>query len=48
MSVTGILVQSPLPPHISAQKVFDAIDPLKDVDGFSATNITRLYTGDES
>jgi len=47
-SVTGILVQSPLPSHIHAQGVFDCIDPLKDVDGFSAHNITQLYSGDES
>jgi methylenetetrahydrofolate dehydrogenase (NADP+)/methenyltetrahydrofolate cyclohydrolase len=41
-------VQSPLPSHIHAQKVFDTIHPLKDVDGFSAANITRLYSGDET
>lgn len=44
----GILVQSPLPKDINAQKVFDAIDPLKDVDGFSSANISRLYSGDIS
>jgi methylenetetrahydrofolate dehydrogenase (NADP+) / methenyltetrahydrofolate cyclohydrolase len=44
----GILVQSPLPKHINAQKVFDTIDPLKDVDGFSSANISRLYCGDET
>lgn len=47
-SVTGILVQSPLPQHIDAQEVFNHIHPLKDVDGFSAANITQLYSGDES
>ena len=47
-SVDGILVQSPLPAHIEAQEVFNYIHPLKDVDGFSAANITRLYTGDET
>lgn len=47
-SVDGILVQSPLPKHIHAQKVFDTLHPLKDVDGFSAANITRLYSGDEA
>ncbi len=47
-SVTGILVQSPLPNHIKAQEVFNMIHPLKDVDGFSAANIARLYAGDES
>lgn len=47
-SVDGILVQSPLPMHIDAQEVFNHIHQLKDVDGFSAANITRLYTGDET
>jgi len=44
----GILVQSPLPKHINAQRVFDTIDPDKDVDGFCSTNISRLYCGDVS
>ena len=47
-TVTGILVQSPLPDHIHAQEVFNTIHPLKDVDGFSAANITWLYSGDET
>jgi len=47
-SVDGILVQSPLPSHVDAQKIFNYIHPLKDVDGFSAANIARLYTGDET
>ncbi len=47
-SVTGILVQSPLPSHIRAQEVFNMIAPEKDVDGFSAANIARLYAGDEA
>jgi len=47
-TVHGILVQSPLPSGISAQEIFDMIDPLKDVDGFSSTNIARLYSGDET
>lgn len=41
----GILVQSPLPPAMgpgAEQRVFDAIDPAKDVDGFSAENVGRL------
>ena len=46
--IDGILVQSPLPSHIEAQKIFDLIDPKKDVDGFSSTNTARLYSGDES
>ncbi|MBP7773937.1 bifunctional 5,10-methylenetetrahydrofolate dehydrogenase/5,10-methenyltetrahydrofolate cyclohydrolase [Candidatus Gracilibacteria bacterium] len=47
-NVTGILVQSPLPKQINAQTIFDTIDTKKDVDGFSTTNIARLYSGDES
>ena len=44
----GILVQSPLPPemgHGTAQRVFDAIDPAKDVDGFNPVNVGRLTQG---
>ena len=47
-TVDGILVQSPLPSGISAQEIFDMINPQKDVDGFSSTNIARLYSGDET
>lgn len=43
-SVNGILVQLPLPQHINIHKVIDAIDPLKDVDGFTYTNIGKLIT----
>ncbi len=46
-SVHGILVQLPLPRKIDEKKVIDAIDPLKDVDGFSPRNIYRLFHGDE-
>ncbi len=42
-SVSGILVQVPLPKQVDEQKVLDAIDPAKDVDGFHPTNIGRLY-----
>lgn len=41
-AVDGILVQLPLPPHIDAQKVIEAIDPHKDVDGFHPYNVGRL------
>jgi methylenetetrahydrofolate dehydrogenase (NADP+)/methenyltetrahydrofolate cyclohydrolase len=40
--VDGILVQSPLPPHISDETVIERIDPGKDVDGFHPYNIGRL------
>ena len=43
--VHGILVQLPLPAHIDAQKVIAAIDPRKDVDGFTPTNAGMLTTG---
>jgi methylenetetrahydrofolate dehydrogenase (NADP+)/methenyltetrahydrofolate cyclohydrolase len=41
-NVDGILVQLPLPRHIDAEKVLEAIDPHKDVDGFHAYNLGRL------
>ena len=43
--VHGILVQLPLPPHIDAHRVVDAIDPAKDVDGLHPVNIGRLAAG---
>ncbi len=43
--IDGILVQLPLPAHIDAAKVIDAIDPAKDVDGFHPVNAGRLATG---
>ena len=43
--VNGILVQLPLPKHIDANVVLDAIDPCKDVDGFHPVNVGRLSTG---
>ncbi|WP_230530432.1 bifunctional methylenetetrahydrofolate dehydrogenase/methenyltetrahydrofolate cyclohydrolase FolD [Microvirga roseola] len=44
-AVDGILVQLPLPRQIDAQKVIEAIDPAKDVDGFHPINAGRLLTG---
>jgi methylenetetrahydrofolate dehydrogenase (NADP+)/methenyltetrahydrofolate cyclohydrolase len=41
-AVDGILVQSPLPTHISHETVIEAISPLKDVDGFHPYNLGRL------
>jgi methylenetetrahydrofolate dehydrogenase (NADP+) / methenyltetrahydrofolate cyclohydrolase len=43
--VNGILVQLPLPAHMSSLKVIDAINPDKDVDGFHVTNAGRLAVG---
>jgi methylenetetrahydrofolate dehydrogenase (NADP+)/methenyltetrahydrofolate cyclohydrolase len=45
-SIHGILVQSPLPPQIDEDRVFDAIDPSKDVDGFHTINVGKLALGD--
>jgi methylenetetrahydrofolate dehydrogenase (NADP+)/methenyltetrahydrofolate cyclohydrolase len=44
-AVHGILVQLPLPKQIDSQKVLNAIDPAKDVDGFHPVNVGRLATG---
>jgi methylenetetrahydrofolate dehydrogenase (NADP+)/methenyltetrahydrofolate cyclohydrolase len=44
--VNGILVQLPLPDHIDAQRVIEAIDPAKDVDGFHPMNTGGLSNGD--
>ncbi len=44
-AIDGILVQLPLPPQIRAQAVIEAIDPVKDVDGFHSTNVARLADG---
>ena len=44
-SIHGILVQLPLPAHIDAQKVIEAISPSKDVDGFHIASAGALMTG---
>ena len=44
--VDGILVQMPLPEHLSEKEVLCAIDPDKDVDGFHSMNVGRMTTGD--
>ena len=43
--IHGILVQLPLPPHIDAQKVIEAISPAKDVDGFHVASAGALMVG---
>ena len=48
LSVSGILVQLPLPKHIDKQKVIEAIKPNKDVDGFHPMNVGNLSSGYES
>ena len=47
-TVSGILVQLPLPKHIDKQKVIEAITPSKDVDGFHPMNVGNLSSGYES
>lgn len=41
--VHGILIQSPLPKHSEEQKIFNLIDPRKDVDGFTNENVANLF-----
>jgi len=45
-SVTGILVQLPLPDHISEEKIIRTISPEKDVDGFHPINLGLMLSGD--
>ena len=47
-TVDGILVQLPLPDHINEDKVLEAIDPSKDVDGFHPENVAKLFLGQKS
>ena len=47
-TVSGILVQLPLPKHINKQKIIETINPLKDVDGFHPINVGNLSSGYES
>lgn len=46
-AIHGILVQLPLPRHISEKAVIDAISPEKDVDGFTPVNVGRMMIGDD-
>lgn len=47
-SVSGILVQVPLPKQVSEQKVLETINPAKDVDGFNPANIGKLYIDEQT
>jgi len=47
-NVQGVLVQLPLPKHIDSDKVLDRIIPEKDVDGFHAENVGKLWSGMDS
>ena len=46
-SIHGVIVQLPIPDHISVEKVLHTIDPEKDVDGFTPHNVGKLYLGEE-
>ncbi len=46
--IHGILVQLPLPKHISEPKIIEAIDPRKDVDGFHPVNVGKLVVGEDA
>ena len=46
-AIDGILVQLPVPKHISEKAVIDAIAPEKDVDGFTPVNVGRMMIGEE-
>jgi len=43
--IDGLIVQLPLPKHINEQKVIEAVDPKKDVDGFHPINVGRMVLG---
>ena len=47
-NVNGILVQLPLPSHLNENEIINAIDPVKDVDGFHPVNMGKLVIGQDS
>ena len=47
-NIHGIMVQLPLPPHLNEEQVINAIDPNKDIDGFTNVNKGKLMIGDKS
>ena len=47
-SVTGILLQSPIPKHLNIDEAFQAINPNKDVDGFNPVNVGKLCLGQKT
>lgn len=47
-SISGFIVQLPLPSHINTQKIIDSIDSKKDVDWFTKENVWKLFYGDHS
>ena len=47
-TVTGILLQAPIPKHLNINKAFETISPEKDVDGFNPLNIGKLTIGEDT
>ncbi|MCF7846998.1 MAG: bifunctional methylenetetrahydrofolate dehydrogenase/methenyltetrahydrofolate cyclohydrolase [Candidatus Gracilibacteria bacterium] len=47
-SIHGVIVQLPVPDHISVERILKTIDPLKDVDGFTAENVGKLFLGEDT
>jgi methylenetetrahydrofolate dehydrogenase (NADP+)/methenyltetrahydrofolate cyclohydrolase len=45
--VHGIIVQLPIPEGLNKEKIIDAIDPVKDVDGLTAVNLKKMWANDE-
>ena len=46
-SCHGIFIQAPLPDHVDAAAIYDAVDPAKDVDGYHPFNLGRLAQGED-
>ena len=46
-SIHGILIQFPLPPQLSVETIMNAIDPRKDVEGFTSKNLGNILLGNE-
>jgi methylenetetrahydrofolate dehydrogenase (NADP+)/methenyltetrahydrofolate cyclohydrolase len=46
--VDGVLIQLPLPKHVDAKRLLEAVSPAKDVDGFHPVNVGRLQSGQPS
>ena len=46
-NIDGILVQAPLPSHIDSNKIFETVNPLKDVDCFNPINVGKLFIGED-
>ena len=44
-TVTGIIIQQPLPKHLDMEEIIEQIDPDKDVEGLHPTNIGKLFSG---